>query len=227
VTDLHEPYVASEPPVSNDIQVLRDWLSYEFKRIESGFNGVDLEQESRYQTIEPNLLPRLFFEGIIDRTADPVYEVAYSAGGSIITDVHWFDGTTAAQSLYFNVRLPSSFKEGSIILPRVRWTHNASATASEVVVWGINYQLWHPGSAIPAHTNALITATCNVTPDLHLTHAFPEITASAAVIGTILAGHIYRDPTASTDTWAKKAGLLGFEFNIEIDSVGSNTDTVK
>ncbi|MGF2411964.1 hypothetical protein [Ferruginibacter sp.] len=143
----------------------------------------------------------------------------------------YFFSASSEQELYFTVQLPHEWKEGSTIFPHVHWVTTTDVNANKVR-WGLEYTWINVAGNFgvttteygedPIAPNGTVSA---------LEHAITPIGSGIAATGKTISSYlvcrIFRDATATTDNFSGTAGLLGIDFHLEVDALGSRTDFVK
>jgi hypothetical protein len=143
-------------------------------------------------------------------------------GGQIL----WFDASSD-ESVYFTVLIPHSYKEGSDIYPHAHWTPGSS-TNTGAVRWGLEYSWANVNTAFPAATTVYCTDAGSGTANDNQVAEFPAaISGTGKDIGSILVCRLFRDANDAADTFTADAGLLEFDFHIQVDAIGSDAETSK
>jgi len=151
-----------------------------------------------------------------------------NGSGSQGVFTYYFSGSTE-QELYFLVQMPHDWKEGSTIFPHVHWTANTTLGTTKVR-WGLEYT-WVNITGTLENTSIiygedLIAPVGTVTA---YKHAITELAASTGIIATgktlssFIMCRIFRDATAGTDNYSGSAALLGIDFHMETDALGSRS----
>ena len=140
------------------------------------------------------------------------------------TRIFTFSGSTMNQ-VFFTVQLPHSYKEGSAIEPHIHWCPMTSPASSLGVRWGLDYQ-WqnYTGVFTATDTSLLATGGTGTVGYTHLITSFGTITGTSKTISSVLVCRLYRLPADGADTYTGDAGFLSFDFHIESDSLGSETE---
>lgn len=128
------------------------------------------------------------------------------------------------QETHFSLRLPNTYAEGSNLHPVILWTPTDAGVGQ--VVWGLEYALGVPGAAVTSSTAILTTGVAGGAL-VYSRAAFPVISGSGLPIGTILFGRIYRDASATADTYASNANFLGVDIDVETDARGARAQSDK
>jgi hypothetical protein len=100
-----------------------------------------------------------------------------------------------------------------------------SPATSLGVRWGLDYQ-WQNNTGVYTGTDTAILATAatGTVGYTHLITSFGTIDGTGKTISSILVCRLYRLPADAADTYTGAAGLLSFDFHIENDSLGSETE---
>lgn len=208
---MAESYIMEHPPRAPE--ELSEYLAREFRRIELAMNGLDLNYESRWQTLFNSA-------NTLSRPASGAATVGNILSASSGVQVMWFS-SSSEQSLYGAVQLPPQYKTGSWVYPEVTWLHEATATAGATVIWRLEYSMAERSGTFSAATRLAITATA-AAPFAHLSAELPAITASS--IGTQILFRLYRN---AADTLDQSAGATAIIFHYEADTHGSIYRNIK
>lgn len=153
-------------------------------------------------------------------TSDPAFEAwqtgiyAYNFSGSALNQVHG------------SVQLPHGYKVGSTLYPHIHWS--PMTTGAGDVIWGLEYAIVTPTGTYGANDTIYTTAqAAGGTAKVHKIASFTTISGTNLDISSIMMFRLFRDPTASGDTYADKATLLGFDIHFQKDSLGSRTELTK
>lgn len=139
---------------------------------------------------------------------------------------------TSEQSLFFQIQMPHSWKEGSLIYPHIHWLHDGTDADGGDVVWGLEYSWANMEEAFTGP--AIMTAVC--TAGTALKHEFNKlldgssndyIDGSGKTISSILICRVFRDATDDADTLAADAWLLALDIHVERDTMGSRSELIK
>lgn len=141
----------------------------------------------------------------------------------------YFFSASTEQELYFTVQLPHQWKEGSIIYPHVHWLTTSDCNSNKVR-WGLEYTWVNLAGNFgntsiiygedPIAVNGAVTAYESAITELG---GGTGIDATGKTISSFLICRIFRDATATSDNYSGSAGLLGIDFHIQKDALGSNT----
>ena len=139
-----------------------------------------------------------------------------------IHQYHFGDVAVAGneQSLYFNIQMPHTWKEGSSIYPHVHWM--PSTTGSGTVRWGLEYT-WVSidGTFGPSNT---IYGEEAISGNQHK-HIMTAINSasmdpSGKEASSMILCRIFRNSSNALDTYAGDAILLEFDLHYQIDRLG-------
>jgi hypothetical protein len=146
-------------------------------------------------------------------------------GGSSLT--YHFTGTgTSAQYLFGGVELPNDYKEGTDLVPYIKWA--SDATGAGDVAWNMAYDLVIPGFAVSSVTSVTGAATTAIgTAFFGQTSELTAITGTALEIGSVILFRLGRDPADSRDTLDDDVSLLSVGFYYRTDGVGSTAKQTK
>lgn len=149
------------------------------------------------------------------------------------------------QDIVFTVQMPHGWKEGSAIFPHVHWTtgrldvKNANLVNSPVpgagrVTWKLQYTWANAGDVFP-NTNEVagtVVSSLNEGSISLYEHVITPlgnsgIDGTGKTLSSMLICRLYRNSSASSDTYSGDAGLLEIDFHYQIDSDGSNEEYSK
>jgi hypothetical protein len=162
-------------------------------------------------------------------TAPAVFEVvAASTVNSTAGFYEWNFDAGALESLCFSFNMPTDYAEGTDITAYLTMmTTSSTNDANQQVAWSLGYEWVNLDST---STSGLTGGTeLTVFPDVATTTFNAQTTNFASITGTgkevnsLFRGYIYRNATASTDTWTKDAILNSLSFRYYIDALGSTS----
>ncbi len=162
-------------------------------------------------------------------TADPLLVNYQPTGTGLITKLYEFE---EADTLYFQVKLPHEYEEGSDIYAHLHWTPGGRGVAESgnIVGWEIDYSWSNIDGTFPAMAALDVSDTTDGTNDKH--QKTPEVLISGANkdMDSILLGYVTRSATG--DTWASTTSgqlpmLLGVSFHYQKDTLGSRDRNTK
>lgn len=143
-----------------------------------------------------------------------------------------FSDANASQEeqVYFTVQIPHGWKEGSTIYPHVHFSAT-TAGGGNSVTWGLEYT-WTNVNAVFSSTTSTVTAidTVSTTPLTHQIAGFGGITPNPGTqdkISSILVCRLFRNSSASSDTFTGNVFLIAFDVHYEVNTTGSRTEWVK
>lgn len=158
-------------------------------------------------------------------SADPGFAKLLDNGsGSQGVFTYLFDAA-AVEELYFSVQLPRGYKEGSDITPRLHWapTNTNTGTAR----WGLEYTWANIDGTLGNTTLVYAEDAGDGTAYKQQRADFAAIGGSGKTIGGALLCRVFRDAGHGNDTYNADAALLGLALQLELDTLGSNTETSK
>lgn len=164
---------------------------------------------------------------------DPGFEKFLDNGaGSAGVFLYWFDKTTE-EEVFFTVQLPHSWKEGSDIYPHVHWVPKTAKAANPDVCWGLEYT-WANKEAVFGKTTIVYSNTrvpTGTTTDAakHYKTTFAAISGTGKTFSSMLICRLFRDAAGVglTDDYDDDVGLLEFDLHIELDTIGSSSQSAK
>ena len=133
-----------------------------------------------------------------------------------------------AQSNYveFSCQIPHGFKEGSNIYPHIHW--GPADTSAGDTRWSLIYDWVNVGSPFTApSTTIYVTDTASGVANDHQIAAFAPIDGTGMEISSMLLCKLTRLGSDGADTLAAGANFYEFDFHIEMDSLGSDSEYVK
>lgn len=133
--------------------------------------------------------------------------------------------------VHFEVQMPHSWKEGSNIYPHVHWTPTTADAGN--VVWQLEYSWANINGTFGAPGNMATAATAaGGTAWVHKMTALVEsgnayISGAGKTISSMLVCRLHRNSNSGSDTLNKDVAFLEIDFHYEVDSFGSDTESVK
>lgn len=200
---MRQLYRHEHPP--EKVEDLPSYLTRELSRIEQALSGLDPAASLKWQNMHISL---------ISDTGAPAFQTFKGN-----TKLRWF---SASDALHFSVLLPSDYLHGSTLKPHLNWVTTSTASTVNQVIWALDYTLAAPSATYGATTTLLATSTAGVI-DQHIQLTLGDITATAALINSVLVGRLHR----SGGNYAGKAGLLSFSIGYQADDIGSKTELIK
>lgn len=149
-----------------------------------------------------------------------------------------YDGTTYPGTLLFNgtadryvsgvVRLPHSWKEGTSILPYIRWTKTGADPGGSAVSWEMRWA----GGSVGSQILSLVSWTAGTlaygnltTTEVHNDTVFPALVLTGKTISTVIHWELRR--LGSTDAYNSNTRLLGVGFKYIRNTSGSRREYTK
>jgi hypothetical protein len=133
----------------------------------------------------------------------------------------------ATNSLFFDVQIPHSWKEGSTLRPHLHWSPGNSTNTGSVL-WGLDYT-WanaedDPDSVFPVSTNVTVADPAHGVAFGHQIASFGNIVGTGKYASSVLMCRVYRDGNNGSDTFTGNAFALSLDFHYQIDKSGSLTE---
>lgn len=143
----------------------------------------------------------------------------------------WAYDNNAASSedeLFLTIQIPHDYKLGSPIYPHLHWSPLTNDAG--VVTWGLEYTWVDYQSTFAATT--ILTANSESFSNAQYAHFITEFgaiipTGDQDGISSILCVRLFRNSSASADTYTGKAALLSFDIHYEANTIGSRTEYSK
>lgn len=133
--------------------------------------------------------------------------------------------------VHFTVQLPHAWKEGSMLLPHVHWTHNVAEPSNDQgVIWKLEYTWANIHSTFEATSTIEGAATWTTSPPAQYYHnitGMTDLDGTGHVLSSQIIGRLYRDVTDERDTFDDLALLIELDFHYKIDGFGSDEEYVK
>lgn len=130
------------------------------------------------------------------------------------------------EQVTFVCQIPHGYKQGSSIYPHVHWVGQDNTEGN--VRWKLTYSWANITEAFAAEADIYVDAANSTTTDTHNMASFSAISGVGKTISSMLICSLTRNSSHDNDTFTgKSAYLLEFDFHIEMDSVGSNTESKK
>jgi hypothetical protein len=133
--------------------------------------------------------------------------------------LYGFDGAATLEQLYGTFEMQHDYKEGTDIRPHIHWT--ASDTSTGYVLWQLEYSYANTSAGFTTATTITASGYASGTANSHLKNEFTVIPGSGIEVGDIITFRLYRDPTATADTYTSDALLLNIGIHYEVSSLGS------
>lgn len=132
----------------------------------------------------------------------------------------------ATNTIYFTVQLPHSYKEGSDIEFHIHLAYadgNAGNTA-----WTFTHSAAAIGGTFPEETTvSLVAAASPGEADNHSVHDLATITGAGLGISSMALCSLARVGGDASDTYASAAYLVGLDFHVRKDTLGSYQEYIK
>ncbi|MFD1293276.1 hypothetical protein ACFQ5N_05450 [Lutibacter holmesii] len=178
---------------------------------------------------------------------EPAEWAGFREGASL--GLLWFknedDDEEDEQEVLFTVQMPHGWKEGTNIFPHVHWTsgkldnrgyleNGNGAPGGDRVTWGLEYtwvsvgevfpesDIFYGSDVVPPNGTSLELYEHVITP-----LGSGGINGSGKTLSSMLVCRLFRNSTASSDTYGGEAGLLEIDFHYQVDSDGSNQEYTK
>ena len=164
--------------------------------------------------------------------ADPVYVNYIPTGSTLGIYLPEFAKDDFAS---FQVQLPHSYKQGSVISVHIHWTPGlrGSEEPGALVGWKVDYVWANIDGTFGVVGTADLSDACDGTDDKHQMTASVDIIGNAGKnISSMLLCNIRRTDAGADDTWAGTISgqlplLLEVDFHYEMDTIGSRTISSK
>lgn len=134
--------------------------------------------------------------------------------------------------VHFEVQMPHTWKEGTLIYPHIHWTP-IDATAGNVV-WQLDYSWANISGTFGAPTTMTSDATAaGGTAWVHHMTYVKDVGGNTYIDGTgqtvssMIVCRLHRDAGVGADTLAKGVAFLEFDLHYEKDGFGSETESTK
>ena len=127
---------------------------------------------------------------------------------------------TKEQELFFSIQLPSSWKEGTDIKPHVHF--GTPGTSATTITWGLEY-VWTNSGDTAGNTTIISNSVATPTAFKVEICEIGSISGVGKKIYSVLNGRLFR----AAGGYADVAYLLSMSFHIQIDTLGSATETAK
>lgn len=144
----------------------------------------------------------------------------------------WLFDKDVMEVLNFSFTMPTDYKEGTSITPYILWGTTSStgstdggASAQQYVRWGLGYYNVNldstSTSALAGPTELYVDGSPSTTILEVKADAATAISDTGVEVNSKWNCYIYRNATASTDSFEKDAVLYGITFKYQIDDIGS------
>lgn len=140
------------------------------------------------------------------------------------TQVLAFDGTST-DTIYFTVKVPHGYKEGSDYLLHVHWVAEDNTTGN--VKWQFTYSFANADATFPAPTSVTgVVATPEVA-DKHVHTDVATIDGTGQKLSSVILCALSRLGGDAEDTYAQDVYFLEADFHVELNSIGGRTGDEK
>jgi len=155
-------------------------------------------------------------------TKDPAFSV-FKTNGSGSTGVFAYSfSASQEQELFFSVQIPHEWKLGTNINAHAHWVSPSGITGA--VIWGLEYTISDINEAYgntsiiksSAPTGSYVADTHNVTP-------LGTISMTNKDMSAVMLCRVFRDATASGDSYASTAFLTDIDFHYSSDTPGGSS----
>jgi len=135
-----------------------------------------------------------------------------------------FRGSVGAEQVYFDVQLPHSWAEGTMINPHIHGDQGDDNSTNSVV-FKLEYVWANIDSTFTnvAATTLAITNTLNGTNYFHHIWNFPNIDGSGKTYSSMINARLYRDPTDAGDNYGSDFFVHEFDIHYYVGHPGGNT----
>ena len=132
----------------------------------------------------------------------------------------------ATNTIYFTAQLPHGYKEGSDLEFHIHLAYadgNAGNTA-----WTFTHSAAGINGTFPTETSvALVAAASPESADAHKVHDLATLSGAGLGISSFVLCSLARVGGDATDTYASSAYLVGLDFHVQSDTLGSYQEYVK
>ena len=135
------------------------------------------------------------------------------------------------QELYFTVKIPFSYNEGTDIFPYVHYCPLDNGSGN--ITWGLEYTWTNPTNTV-GPTTIILTSGLSITSNTQNQHYVNDINPGVGIIGTtktrlsVLMCRIFRQAAGSDpNAYFGDLGLMEIEFRYQQNGDGSTTKTSK
>jgi hypothetical protein len=136
-----------------------------------------------------------------------------------------FDGGGTIEQVYFQIQMPHSYKEGSLIYPHVHWTPTTSGSGN--VKWNLEYTWVNVNETFPTPVTVTAVQAASGTAWKHQVVGFGSIDGTSKKISSMLVCRLYRNPSDAQDTYGSDAAFLEVDCHYQLDSDGSTQQFIK
>ena len=154
----------------------------------------------------------------LDTTTYPTW-TAYK-GGQVLA----FGGVDD-ELIYFNVIMPSDYKEGSKINFHIHCTGDVDSAGN--VAWNFSYSFANIGSAFAAATTVGVSSAMAGNADQHEVHEIFDVIGSGKEIDSVMICSLMREGRAAGDTYSGNVFVTNVAFYYECDTLGADEEFVK
>lgn len=145
--------------------------------------------------------------------------------------LYWFDPDDDEQ-VYFVCQIPHAYIQNTDFHPHVHFVPKSNGAAGQKVVWGLEYAFAEIGSTFAGSTavygqNHFPADTSLVANRHYLTELTPISGVGVDSVSSMFVCRLWRFGTNGDDTYTDDVGLLEFDFHIQVNDIGSDTEYIK
>ncbi len=134
---------------------------------------------------------------------------------------------TDEQFLHFTMQMPHSWKEGTDIIPSIRFIYNSDQVGT-CVRWRMEYSWANVGGNFPVSTHVYKLSDPSNNDSLkHQIVKFDPIDGTGKEIGSILMCFLSRNSSYATDNYTDTAIFVAVTMDYQVDTSGSSNEWSK
>lgn len=133
----------------------------------------------------------------------------------------------ANKDVHFVMQVPHSWAHGTTLMPHIHWAPTTDIANGETVVFVLEYIWVDVGEVMDADTtedSVTYTSSGTTSAYTHKLSEFADMSGSGHTVSSVLLCRVGR---SSTSTFGGDVVLLGFDFHIQKDALGSLNELYK
>lgn len=144
-----------------------------------------------------------------------------------------FDGVSTLEEVFFDIQLPHTWKQGSVVYPHVHFSPvstNSNDAVSRTVRFVLDYTWSNINGAFGVVSSYEMTKAFVPNASLwkHLIAAGAAgLDGSNKLISSVMKCRLYRDPTNAADTYPQDVALNSFDIHFQVDALGAVNEYTK
>lgn len=159
--------------------------------------------------------------------------VAGFGGNASLYSLQFNGAGSTVEEVFFDIQMPHTWKQGSVIYPHVHFSPtstNTADTVSRTVRFVLDYTWVNVNDAFGVVSSVEMTKAF-IPNDALWQHLIASnatgIDGTGKNISSVLKCRLYRDPGNAADTYPQDVALNSFDIHFQVDSLGSTLEYTK